>query len=192
MPDTARDLLTPSLQDLRCYVLTGKTFPRTTAEFSAKMPKPGCSQLTNCDPDIYQKTMDTIVTIGSSCYAYHQSNLAKLVTAATTAAQFSDTTISMMVDADMGLRPSLNVMLDPKYRTVASQDDAFSDARELAVMVLTDLKTDANEKEAEIKEIVETMISVCTYPPTQLYIVRFALVTPICKLTVVNPRHPIV
>lgn len=141
-------------------MLTGKTFPRTAAEFSAKMPKSGCGQLMNCDPDIYQKTQDTIITIGSSCFSYHQNNLSKLVTAATTAAQFSDTTISMMTDADMGLRPSLNVMLDSKYLNKASQDDTFRDARELALMVLGDLKTDAKEKEEEIKKIVETMVSV--------------------------------
>lgn len=144
-------------------MLTGKTFPRTAAEFAAKMPKSGCGQLMTCDPDIYQKTQDTIVNIGSSCFNYHQNNLAKLVTAATTAAQFSDTTISMMTDVDMGLRPSLNVMLDPKYRNVASQDDAFQDARELALMVLSDLKADATEKEGEINEIVETMQSVRIY-----------------------------
>ena len=84
-------------------MITGKAFPRTAADFAVDMPKSGCSQLISYDANIYQQTHDTIMDIGSSCFSYYENRLSKLVTAATTAAQFSGTTISMMTDPDMGL-----------------------------------------------------------------------------------------
>ncbi len=39
--------------DLRAYVLTGKDFPKTVAEFQTKMPKSAFTKLTLVDPEIY-------------------------------------------------------------------------------------------------------------------------------------------
>ena len=50
--------------------------------------------------------------------------------------------------------------MDPKYKTKADQDDTFKNAREAAQATLDILKTEANEKEASVKKILEAMITV--------------------------------
>ncbi|KAK4132048.1 hypothetical protein BT67DRAFT_444172 [Trichocladium antarcticum] len=153
-------LHTKGYYDLRAYVMTGKDFPRTTAEFQAKMPKSAFFQLTAIDPKIYNTTQDTLVSIGSSCDAYHRNHMAKLVLAATAAVQYSDNALSLLDEtAGISLMPQLNILLDPKYKTVAAQDQDFEDAREGAQMTLTMLKEEAVAKEAEVKDVLATMIA---------------------------------
>ena len=51
-------------------------------------------------------------------------------------------------------------MLDPKYKTEADQDSIFKETKEGAQMTLGMLKDEAKEKEADMKKIVETLITV--------------------------------
>ncbi|KAL7624612.1 hypothetical protein AAE478_006179 [Parahypoxylon ruwenzoriense] len=153
-------LHTKGYYDLRAYVLTGKDFPKSTTEFQTKMPKTAFQKLTEIDSDIYDKTRDVMVSVGSTCSDYHQNHLAKLVTAASAAANYSDNTVSLLEEAeDINLKHQLNVLLDPKYKTEADQDQAFKDAREGAQMTLSMLKDDALNKEGETKEILQSLIT---------------------------------
>ncbi|KAK3686198.1 hypothetical protein B0T22DRAFT_443282 [Podospora appendiculata] len=153
-------LHTRGYYDLRAYVITGKDFPRTVAEFQTKMPKAAFAKLNSVDADIYTKTQNTMVAIGSSCATYHANNLAKLVTAATAAALFSDNTIGLLSDTpDINLKDQIDILLQPQYTTVASQDDVFRDAKEAAQFTLMMLKDEAAAKEEEVQGIIETMIA---------------------------------
>ncbi|KAK4098536.1 hypothetical protein N658DRAFT_526257 [Parathielavia hyrcaniae] len=153
-------LHTRGYYDLRAYVLTGKDFPRTTAEFQGKMPKSAFSKLTAIDPEIYNKTQDTLVNIGSSCFSYHKNDLAKLVLAATAAVQYSDNAIMLMEGIDeLSLGYQIKILLDPKYVNVADQDQKFKDAREGAQMTLQMLKEEAESKEAEVKEVLQSLVA---------------------------------
>jgi hypothetical protein len=64
--------------DLQAYVLSGKDFPTSYATFDAKIPKTTFKKLSAFDPEIYDKTRDTMVAVGSNCLDYHQNHLAKL------------------------------------------------------------------------------------------------------------------
>jgi hypothetical protein len=82
------------------------------------------------------------------------------VLAATAAVQYSENAISLLDETDgLSLMPQINILLDPKYKTVASQDQAFEDAREGAQMTLAMLKDDAVAKETEVKDILASMIA---------------------------------
>ncbi|KAK3901383.1 hypothetical protein C8A05DRAFT_34940 [Staphylotrichum tortipilum] len=153
-------LHTRGYYDLRAYVLTGKEFPRTTAEFQGKMPKSAFSKLTTVDPEIYNKTQDTLVNIGSSCFSYHKNDLAKLVLAATAAVQYSENAIMLMEGIDeLSLGYQVKILLDPKYVNVADQDQAFKNAREGAQMTLQMLKEEAKSKEDEVNEVLLSLIA---------------------------------
>lgn len=83
------------------------------------------------------------------------------MTAASTAANYSDNAVELLEEAeDINLRHQLNILLDPKYKTEADQDQAFKDAREGAHITLSMLKDDAVEKEGETKEILQSLITV--------------------------------
>ncbi|KAK3386532.1 hypothetical protein B0H63DRAFT_540478 [Podospora didyma] len=167
-------LHTKGYYDLRAYVLSGKEFPRTPAAFQAKMPKAAFAKLTAIDSTIYDKTLETMVAIGSTCTEYHNSNLAKLVTAATEAANFSDNTIALLSDAEgINLKDHLNVLLDPKYKGSTTFDDAFYESKEAAQFTLTLLKADAEEKELEVKDVINTMIAFKENTMSQLTSVVF-------------------
>lgn len=81
--------------------------------------------------------------------------------AATAAVQYSENALSLLDETEgLSLMPQLNILLDPKYKTVAAQDQAFEDARDGAQMTLTMLKEEAVAKEAEVKDVLTTMIAV--------------------------------
>ncbi|KAJ4302030.1 hypothetical protein N0V88_002163 [Collariella sp. IMI 366227] len=151
-------LNTKGYYDLRAYVLSGKSFPTSTAEFQSKMPKSAFLKLTTIDPDIYNARLppNTLVNIGSTCAAYHANHLAKLGTAAV---KYSENTLSLLEDDGLGLLPQIEILLDPKYRNKASQDQVFEDAREGAQMTLTLLKDEATSKEVEVKEVLKSLIA---------------------------------
>ncbi|TGO07897.1 hypothetical protein BTUL_0239g00070 [Botrytis tulipae] len=146
--------------DLQAYVLSGKELPTSYAKFDAKITKTAFKKLTEFDTEIYTKTRDAIVSIGSSCLDYHTNHLSKLVTAGQTAIQFSDNTTELLENADgVNLRHNLDIILDEKYTSSSTFDAAYKDAKEAAKMTLGMLSDDAKEKQKKTDEITQTLIT---------------------------------
>ena len=147
--------------DLQSYVLTGKNFPKTTEQFEKDMPSSAFKKLTDIDPEIYNKTKDTMVGIGSACEAYNRDHLAELVTAAEAAIQYSDNTIESLETAtNMNLKFQLDILLDPKYKTQADLDDTYKAAKKGAQLTLGVLRDQAIEKKNKVDQIKESLITV--------------------------------
>ena len=86
---------------------------------------------------------------------------ALLVTAASTAINYSDSCVELLAEGpEINLRHQLNVLLDPKYKSQTDWDDRYNEAKEAAQMTLSMLKDEAKDKEAEVKTIVETLLTV--------------------------------
>ncbi|KIL85162.1 hypothetical protein FAVG1_11591 [Fusarium avenaceum] len=145
--------------DLQAYVLSGKEFPTSYPAFDAKIPKSTFKKLSEFDSDIYQKTRDTMVAVGSTCLDYHKNHLAKLVTAGQAAIQYSDNTVELLETADgVNLRHNLDIIMDEKYTSSDKFDDAYRDAKEAAKMTLSMLRDDAKEKQNKTDQITQTLI----------------------------------
>ena len=72
----------------------------------------------------------------------------------------------MLAEApEINLRHQLDILLDPKYKSQADWDDRYTEAKEAAQMTLSMLKEQAQEKEAEVKTIVETLLTVSRKTP---------------------------
>lgn len=134
--------------------------PKTVAEFQTKMPKSAFKSLTTIDPLIYDKSQNTMVGIAASCEAYHSQHLGKLVTTASSAAQYADMAIRNLVDMpDLNLKDNLNILLDPKYSGSSTFDTAYNDAKGAALDTLTDPNKGAIKRKAEVDSVIATLIA---------------------------------
>ncbi|KAJ6440547.1 Hybrid polyketide synthase/ nonribosomal peptide synthetase [Purpureocillium lavendulum] len=128
-------LRTKGYYDLRAYVLTGKEFPRTIADFEARMPKTSLQELDKIQPKLYETTRDAIIAIGQSCHEY------SLITATQKTVQFCVNAIGLLDEEKaINLKYQLDNLLDPK-------------------LALAGLRDEAKEKERSIDEVKETIIS---------------------------------
>ncbi|KAG8677742.1 hypothetical protein FPOAC2_03830 [Fusarium poae] len=144
--------------DLRAYVMSGKDFPTTPADFDAKVSMSAFKKLNELDSDIYNKTRDTMVAVGSSCRDYSYDHLNELVTAGHIAIRYSKYAMDMLDTADgINLRHNLDILLDEKYTSADKFDEVYKVAKEAALMTLTMLSDEATKKQKETDKISETL-----------------------------------
>ncbi|RPA73623.1 hypothetical protein BJ508DRAFT_418966 [Ascobolus immersus RN42] len=160
--------------DLQAFIITGSKFPKTTGEFEKKMPKASFTKLTDIDSKIYDKTEETMVSIGATCNKYYDEQLSKLVTAGAIAITYSRKCLEFLTEADgVNLQAQLKVILDPKYNKKAAFDDDFYAAQETAGAALRTLEREAEDNKKEVTKIVEELRTLKTKTSQLLGDVRF-------------------
>ncbi|KAH7188129.1 uncharacterized protein B0J16DRAFT_317799 [Fusarium flagelliforme] len=144
--------------DVQAYVLSGRDFPTGYTDFD-KIPDSTFNKLWEIDSEIYSKTEDTMIAVGSTCWDYHENHLAKLVTVGQTAIQYSDDSVDLFETAeDINLRHQLDIILDDKYASYDDFDDDYRDAKEAAQLTLSMLRDNARDKYNRTNEITQTLV----------------------------------
>ena len=87
--------------------------------------------------------------------------LSFIVTLASTAANYSGQSVELLEEAEeINLKKQLSILLDPKYKSQADWNMEYREAIEAASMNLHVLKEQGEEKEREVKNVLETLIRV--------------------------------
>ncbi|KAJ4367760.1 hypothetical protein N0V86_009882 [Didymella sp. IMI 355093] len=146
--------------DLKNYIDTGRTFPKTDDEFDKQISKVAFRKLTDADPDIHGTTRKTMVEIGSSCSDFGNKHLSSLITCAQEAIHYSDNATEWLSNMqDLNLRAQLEILFDPKYTSKEAQDDAYRAAFETADASLSVLKSEALEKKEATKHVLDALLN---------------------------------
>ncbi|KAK2035945.1 hypothetical protein LZ31DRAFT_580750 [Colletotrichum somersetense] len=147
--------------DLKAYVLSGQEFPQTDDEFDRKISKDAFKRLEAVDNSIYDDTKKTMVGIGGTCGAFYKNNLFQIVQAGAVAKTWTEATLENLQSKDapaMSLYTQLMVLCDPKYKSAADLDAAFTSAQSAAGTQLEQLEKTAVDKSAEAKHIVTALL----------------------------------
>ncbi|KAL2876575.1 hypothetical protein SGCOL_008152 [Colletotrichum sp. CLE4] len=109
--------------------------PPTNDEFDKKISKDAFKRLEAVDKSIYDDTKNMMVGIGMTCGAFYDDKLFQIVQAGTVAKTWTEDTLETLQAKEvpaMGLHAQLMVLCDPKYKTAADLDDAFTRAQSAA------------------------------------------------------------
>ncbi|KAI1851340.1 hypothetical protein JX265_000426 [Neoarthrinium moseri] len=134
----------------------GMLFPKTNDEFSELYPADKMKKLTDLDDDIYTETRNTMVAIQNSCQNFNDNAMSKWLLVTNQTIEYSQYAIELLTGfGESSFKAQLEVLLDDKYSTPESQNDAtFQNTAQMANELLKELSKNAQEKATEVGKLI--------------------------------------
>ncbi|KAF2746504.1 hypothetical protein M011DRAFT_85585 [Sporormia fimetaria CBS 119925] len=152
-------LKTRGYYDVKAYVAAGMLFPKVKEDFYKLHPKDQMKRLTEVDTEIYEETATAMVDVQNSCQNFNDQHMAKWLLVANGTIEYCQFAIDLLSGFEQGsFRALLDVLLDPKYSTLESQNaQEFQDAAQAANSIFTELSRNARDKATETNALIQDL-----------------------------------